>query len=115
MIKITFEISEDFIAENAKAANALEKMKNSEGGNKPFAALLDMICFGILKKEVDKGTTEFVVTKDKLDDKSKELYDKTIPEICGLAAFSENDMKKDDEETENAPEIEPECCEKACE
>ena len=103
MIKITFEISEDFITENVKAANVLEKMKNSEGGNKSLAALFDMMCFGMLKKEVDKGTTEFVVTKDKLDDKSKELYDKIISEICGLAAFSEYDMKKEkDEEPTNA-------------
>lgn len=94
MIKITFEISEDFIAENANVGKALERMKNSEGGDNAISALFDITCFGMLKKEINKGKTEFVVTKDKLDDKSNELYDKTIAGICGLAAFSEIDMKK---------------------
>ena len=99
MIKITFEVSEDFIRENASSESATAKMAAAEG-NKAMKVLFDMIGFGQLKKEVEKGKTEFVVTPDKLDKKSQELYDNEICEICLLAAFSETDNKKDEAEDE---------------
>ena len=97
MIKITFEVSEDFIRESANPESTTAKMKAAEG-NKAMKVLFDMIGFGQLKKQIDEGKTEFVVTPDKLDDKSKELYNNEIGEICLLAAFSETDKQKKDEE-----------------
>ena len=99
MIKITFEVTEDFIRESANPETATAKMK-AEEGKRAMKALLDMIGFGQLKKKIEQGKTEFVVTPDKLDDKSKELYNNEIGEICLLAAFSETDNKKDEAEGE---------------
>ena len=96
MIKITFEVSEDFIRESATPETATAKMK-AEDGKHAMKALFDMIGFKQLEKQIDEGKTEFVVTPDKLDDKSKELYNNEIGEICLLAAFSETDNKKDEE------------------
>ena len=59
--------------------------------------MFDMIGFGQLVKQMDEGKTEFVVNTDKLDDKSKELFNNEVGEICMLAAFSETDNKKSDE------------------
>ena len=90
MIKITFEVSEDFIRESASPETATAKMI-AEEGKRAMKALFDMIGFSQLKKHIDEGKTEFVVTPDKLNDNSKELYNNEIGEICLLAAFSETD------------------------
>ena len=91
MIKITFEVSEDFIRENAKPEKTIAKAESD--GKKALKALFDTISFKQLEKQVDEGKTEFVVTTDKLDSKSKELYNNEIGTICILAAFSETDKK----------------------
>lgn len=93
MIKITFEVSEDFIRENATPEAAIAKAR--DGGEKAIKALLDSIGFKRLERCVNEGKTEFVVTTDKLDSKSEELYDNEIGTICILAAFSETDKKNE--------------------
>ena len=93
MIKITFEINEDFIRESAKPESLSAKIAE-DGGKRGVKALFDMIGFGQLVKQMDKGKTEFVVNTDKLDDKSKELFNNEVGEICMLAAFSETDNQK---------------------
>lgn len=91
MIKITFEISEDFIMEQADLDNFSARMSASE----PILALKDALCFTAIKNAIKSGTTEFYVTPDKLDEKSMEIYNKSIGEICALAVFSETDNKKE--------------------
>ena len=97
MIKITFEISEDFIRESASPETATAKMKAADG-NHAMKALFDMIGFTLLEQQIDNGKTEFVVTPEKLDDKSKELYNNEIGGICLLATFSETDNKKENKD-----------------
>ena len=93
MIKITFEINEDFIRESAKLESVLAKMAE-DGGKRGVIALFNMIGFGQLVKQMDERKTEFVVNTDKLDDKLKELFNNEVGEICVLAAFSETDNQK---------------------
>lgn len=95
MVKITFEISEDFIRENANPESASEKIMAAEG-KKTVKVLFDMIGFSKLKERIDAGKTEFVVTPDKLDEKSIEMYNNELGEICILAAFSETDKKEEE-------------------
>ena len=99
MVKIIFEVSEDFINESSNPVNATAKMKAAEG-NRALKVLFDTIGFAQLKCQVEKGKKEFTVTPDKLDEKSTELYNNEIGEICLLAAFSETDKrdKPSDEE-----------------
>jgi len=94
MIKITFEVSEDFIRENTDPKAIAAKLAHD--GTRAMKIMLDMVGFGQLKKQVESGKTEFVVTPDKLDEKSQELYNNEIGEICLLAAFSESDKKESD-------------------
>lgn len=91
MIKITFEISEGFIMEQADLDNFSARMRESE----PILALKDALCFTAIKNAIKSGATEFCVTPDKLDKKSMEMYNQVIGEICALAAFSETDNKKE--------------------
>ncbi len=46
-----------------------------------------MIAFSEVTKEIDKGNTEFVVSRENLDEKIVELFDKTIGEICMMATM----------------------------
>ena len=92
MIKITFEVSEDLIRENATPETAVAKLMAADGEH-ATKALFDMLAFIQLDKLLEQGKTDFVVTTDKLDDKSRQLYDATIGEICVLAAFSETDKE----------------------
>ena len=97
MIKIMFEVSEDFIRESASPETTTTKAE-AEDGKHAMKALVDMMGFCLLEKQIDEGKTEFVVTPDKLDYKSKDMYNNNIGAICMLAAFSETDNKKEKSE-----------------
>ena len=94
MIKITFEVSEDFIREKAQIESAISKMKEAKGV-RAVKALFDMVGFKYLESQINKGKTEFVVTPDKLDAKAQELYSIEIGVICFLATISETDKKEE--------------------
>ena len=94
MVKITFELAEEFINENAEFA-APEKE------DEPMDVLRRLcfaMCFNALKIQVDAGKKDFVVTTDKLDENSMLMYNRTIDNVAALAAFSVNDKKKSDKE-----------------
>ena len=88
MIKITFEINEDFVRDNSDLDKAL---KSTEDKGKLLANLSDALFFKKLNGQIEEGKTEFVVTKDKLDGISNTIYDMIIGKVCILAAFSETD------------------------
>ena len=92
MIKITFEVSEDLIRENANPETAIAKMTAADGQN-AARALFNMMAVMQLNNLLKQGKTDFVVTTDKLDEKSLKIYDAAIGEICVLAAFSETDKE----------------------
>lgn len=94
MIKITFELSEDFINEKADLNNITERLTESSA----LEVMKDVMCFGVLKEHIKSGTTEFVVTPDKLDESSMRIYHLSIGNICALAAFSETDKKEEGHE-----------------
>ena len=87
MIKIIFEVSEDFIRENGDIEVAKQKMESSKPEDmlKIFA---DSLVFSQIKDDMEEGKTEFIVNPDKLDEKSNELYDKFIGTACALSHFS---------------------------
>lgn len=97
MIKIVFEVSEDFVRENANPELATAKAKAEP--DRAMKAVFDMLAFSQLNKHIVQGKTEFTVTTDKLDDKSMELFNNEIGEICMLAAFSESDKKTEKKES----------------
>lgn len=94
MVKITFELTEEFINENAE----LKAPKKEDDAKEVLRRLGFSMCFNALKRHVDAGEKDFVVTADKLDEKSKLMYDNTIDDVAALAAFSVDDKKKSDKE-----------------
>lgn len=97
MIKIIFEISKDLIANNASEETRKAKLDAAEG-DKALRVLFDSIAFQHLNKKIEEGKTEFVVTPDKLDEKSMVMYDHELGDICMLAYLSEIDKKEEKED-----------------
>lgn len=94
MIKITFEINEYFIRENSDLDKALKSAKDKD---EVLVKLTDAIAFKKLNNQIKEGKTEFVVTEDKLDEKSMVIYNMAIGKVCILAAFSETDKVQNEE------------------
>lgn len=61
MIKITFEISEDFINEKADLINLPEGLTASSA----LELFKNTVCFTFIKEAIKSGETEFYVTPDK--------------------------------------------------
>ena len=97
MVKIIFEVSKDLIANNASEETLNAQMKAAEG-DKALRVLFNSIAFKQLQKQIEAGKTEFVVTPDKLDDKSMNMYNHELGDICMLAFLSETDKKEEKKE-----------------
>lgn len=97
MVKIIFELENEFIANNANEENISAKMKAAEG-NDFIKVLLETVAFTSLFKQVELGKTEFVVTPDKLDVDLLKTYNSSLPEICLLAVSSDKNNKDGKEE-----------------
>lgn len=87
MIKIIFEINEEAISNE----NVEKKLEEKRGKMKAAAMLAYVVGISLLRKRVKEGLKEFTVKEEKLDDKSKEIYDNLIGTICSVASFSETD------------------------
>ena len=97
MVKIIFEVSKDLIANNASEETRSAKMKAAEG-DKALRVLFDSIAFQQLNKEIEAGKTEFVVSPNVLDEKSMNMYNHELGDICMLAYLSELDKKEEKKE-----------------
>lgn len=86
MIRVIFEFNEEVL----DAENLLKGAR--ENHDVDSAQLLAGLIGGmLLKREVEKGKNEFLVTEEKLDEKSKSTYSYILPGVCVLAAYSETD------------------------
>lgn len=83
MVKITFEISEDFINEKTNLDNVFSKKDEYK-----FEVFADYMVYTLLKSYVKEGITEFLVSPDDFKDKTLEIYNKYIPRVCSLAVLS---------------------------
>lgn len=96
MIKIIFEVSEDFIR---NAANPESLKAKIDGVSKDGAmnSLLTTIAATMLKNCIDKGQTEFQVNTETLTKSGQTLFGNISAEVFALAA---SETKKVDSETE---------------
>lgn len=86
MIRVIFEFNEDIL----DAENLLKGARGNHDVNST-QLLAGLIGATLLKMEVEKGKNEFLVTEEKLDEKSKSIYSNILPGVCTLAAYSETD------------------------
>lgn len=100
MIKIVFEVNEEDLFEERLKEMYLE---NTNIGTNHFSVIF--IGAIILKRQISLGKKEFIITKNKLDSKSIEIYDGIIGAIFNLAAFSETDKVKNKEDVAGGVQI----------
>lgn len=94
MVKITFELTEEFINENAEFVAP----KKEDDAKDVLRRLYWMASFRQLKKYVDAGKKDFVVTTDKLNTDAKDMYVHTIDDVAALASLSVDDEEESDKE-----------------
>ncbi len=86
MIRVIFEFNEEVL----DVENLLKGARENHDVN-DARLLCGLIGSTLLKREVEKGKNEFLVTEEKLDEKSKNIYSNVLPGVCTLAAYSETD------------------------
>lgn len=62
-----------------------------KSGGGAIRALFDMIAFSQIAKEIDKGNSEFVISRENLQENAVELFDKTVGEVCMMATMIKDD------------------------
>ena len=90
MVKITFEVDEDFIIENASLNKMVPGLKNMNGFQ-AVTSIFEAIAYRQLSELMSEGKKEFTVTPDKLDAKNLMLYTSCIGEICMMAVSTEKE------------------------
>lgn len=91
MVKLIIEVSEEYIRTNSEIECVEKKARDNEKRGGAIKALFDMIAFSQIAKEIDKGNSEFVVSREKLQENAVELFDKTVGEICMMATMIKDD------------------------
>jgi len=86
MIRVIFEFNEEVL----DVENLLKGARENHDVN-GAQLLCGLIGSTLLKREVEKGKNEFLVTEEKLNEKSKDVYSNVLPGVCALAAYSETD------------------------
>ena len=86
MVKIIFEIEEDYVKEQADFKNYLKR----EVSNKAEAikAYSNVVSFSMLQQAIDKGAKKAVVRQEELTKKNRPIYDKAIAKIAMLGAYA---------------------------
>ena len=86
MVKFILEVSEDFIHEKANLENLEQSVEKGLNG---LGALVKFVAMAEIEKEIEKGRTEFVISRDKIEGKAVELYDNTLRYAAVLTYFAE--------------------------
>ncbi len=94
MAKFIIEISDEQIRD---LANADKLKEQAEKDKNPIKSLFDMIAGVGVSEKLDEGVTEFNISRDMMGDrdKSKELFDNYVGDICMLAFFAMKEGKSE--------------------
>lgn len=93
-IKFIVEIDEQYVHDCANPAKNAEKI-NDGGKNDFMKGLVNILGFGILEKEVDAGTTEFVINRDNIEEKANEVFEHALSNLAVLAGIGKKDKEKE--------------------
>jgi len=99
-VKFIIEVSEEYIRHNADA-EVIQKKAATEKTDF-IKAMFDMIAFSSVEKRMNDGNTEFTINRDELGEKTQELFDKTIGQVCMMATMGKNEKEVDDAKAADA-------------
>ena len=96
MAKFIIEVEDNVVKNIATPESVASKITD---GN-PIKAFALGISASIIEKEMDNGTTEFIISKNTLDDKVIPMFEGVFEELIGLAATTILSEKKKEKENE---------------
>lgn len=99
MAKFIIEVDDDFILENASSEKAKQNMDPNGKGIDVMKALYDVIAYSTIARKIEKGQTEFHITRDMMTDNDDKLkyWDRNITDILMLTFMASPAEKKEDE------------------
>lgn len=99
MAKFILEVSDEYIRTMAKPERAVESINDKTSGKDTLGALFNVIALTHVKDEIDKGTTEFNLSIDDMDDDKERGIFNSIVLNCGMLCMIKqvNEMKKQNE------------------
>lgn len=94
MAKFIIEISDEQIRDLHDPEKVKEQVSEENGALK---ALFNMMACSIISKELDKGISEFHISREKMGDAKEKLeyFDRNVGDICMLAHFAMPEDKKE--------------------
>ena len=87
MIKIIFELSNEFIKDKANLMGLIES-NDAEPDPEQHCKVLNCVAAGMLTELIMKGKTEFVISEDKLGEAGKRLLNQQASILFALAYSS---------------------------
>ena len=93
MVKIIIELDENYIEEKVNVNNLVESTDSKDA----MHVFADMVSFMLFKQNVEKGQTEFFLSRELLDNKEKDLFDRTIAYMVTLSCAHPKNNEKGEE------------------
>ena len=99
MAKFILEVSDEYIRNHADPERMAASIGDKTIGKDALSALFDVIMFKCVWDEIDKGTTEFNVSIDDMDnDGERGIFNSTASRCAMLCVMKHaNEEKKQDE------------------
>lgn len=100
MAKFILEVSDEYIRNQADPERMAASIDYKTSGEGALSALFDVIALKHVKEEIDKGTTEFNLSIDDMDDDKERYVFNFIVSRCGMLCMMKqvNEKKKQDED-----------------
>lgn len=95
MMKLTIEVSDEYIKERANINAIIEKAKN-ENGN-VAKAMLELFAMRAMESRIEENRKEITITRDDMSgDDELEMFDSVIVSVASLAIVSEKNKESKD-------------------
>ena len=99
MAKFILEVSDEYIRNQANPERMAASIDDKTSGVDALSTLFDVIAIKNVRDEIDKGTTEFNLSIDDMDDdKERGIFNATVARCAMLCVMKQvNEKKKQDE------------------
>ena len=92
MAKFIIEVDDDLIRKKAGLDRLKENVDKASTRNEAIRELFESMTCGAVLKKIDKGVTEFHITRDMLDNADgRELFDNNVADILALALMADKE------------------------
>lgn len=98
MAKFILEVSDDYIRNQAEAERMAASINDKTSGVDALSALFDVIAFKHVRDEINKGTTEFNLSIDDMDnDNGHGIFNDTVSRCAMLCVLKQANEEKQNE------------------